>query len=350
MDLRDIKWSEFNLNEIFPSIQRGKRLKKDDHKAGNQPYISSTALNNGVDGFIGNTENVRKFEKCLTIANSGSVGATFFQPFSFVASDHVTKLENKDFSKNVYLFISSIAKRLNEKYGFNREINDKRIQREKILLPVNSKGKPDYAFMEKYIEFKMHEKNKQIENYITKKLEQVKDFKEVETLNEKEWGEFFIEDVFNIKAGKRLTKADMFKGETPFIGASDSNNGITNFVSNINSSLDSNVLGVNYNGSVVENFYHPYKAIFSDDVKRLSLKEVKGNEFLYLFIKTSILNQKSKFQYAYKFNETRMLRQKLLFPINKNGHIDYDYMENYIKKIEYEKLTNYIKVKTAKNQ
>ena len=34
-------------------------------------------------------------------------------------------------------------------------------------------------------------------------------------------------------------------------------NGITNFVSNSNDSLDSNVLGVNYNGSIVENFYHP---------------------------------------------------------------------------------------------
>ena len=50
----------------------------------------------------------------------------------------------------------------------------------------------------------------------------------------------------------------------------------------------SNVLGVNYNRSVVENFYHPYKAIFSDDVKRLSLKEVEGNEFLYLFINPGI--------------------------------------------------------------
>lgn len=131
----------------------------------------------------------------------------------------------------------------------------------------------------------------------------------------------------------------------PFIGSSDSNNGITNYVSNINPSIDSNVLGVNYNGSVVENFYHPYKAIFSDDVKRLSIKESDGSEYLYLFIKTIILKQKSKFQYAYKFNESRMLRQKLLFPIDTNGKPDYVYMENYIKKLEYEKLTKYLNTK-----
>ncbi len=54
----------------------------------------------------------------------------------------------------------------------------------------------------------------------------------------------------------------MKKGNKPFIGATDSNNGITAFVSNTNTSEDSNILGVNYNGSVVDNFYHPYKAIF----------------------------------------------------------------------------------------
>lgn len=182
------------------------------------------------------------------------------------------------------------------------------------------------------------------------KLGTPKDFKEVEQLDKKEWGEFFIEDIFSIRAGKRLTKADMKKGSVPFIGASDSNNGITNFVSNTNASLDSNVLGVNYNGSVVENFYHPYKAIFSDDVKRLSLKEVEGNRSIYLFIKTAILKQKSKFQYAYKFNEARMLRQKILVPIDKNGQPDYDYMENYTKKLEYEKLTKYIEKRPPSTQ
>lgn len=349
MKLNEVKWDVFYLKDIFSEIQRGKRLKKGDHIEGNQPYISSSATTNGVDGYIGNTEKVRVFKNCLTIANSGSVGATFFQPFSFIASDHVTKLENKKFTKNIYLFISTIAKRLSEKYGFNREINDKRIQREKIILPVDSNNLPNFDFMNKYVQYIESSKENNLNLYLEKRLNQVKNFKQVDSLTKKKWGEFFIEDIFNIKAGKRLTKADMIKGETPFIGASDSNNGITNFVSNINSSLDSNVLGVNYNGSVVENFYHPYKAIFSDDVKRLSLKEVEGNEFLYLFIKTIILKQKSKFQYAYKFNEARMLRQKLLFPIDQNGKIDYDYMENYIKKIEYEKLTKYLERKTTAN-
>lgn len=150
-------------------------------------------------------------------------------------------------------------------------------------------------------------------------------------LNQKEWKEFRICDLFIIKAGKRLTKADMKNGDKPFIGASDSNNGITEFVSNFNISEDNNVLGVNYNGSVVENFYHPYSCIFSDDVKRFKLKEIVGNEYIYLFLKTAILQQKNKYTYGYKFNEKRMQRQLILLPVTENGTPDYDYMEQYAK-------------------
>ena len=152
-------------------------------------------------------------------------------------------------------------------------------------------------------------------------------------LNQKEWKEFYLCDIFTIRPGKRLTKSNMKSGTTPFIGASDSNNGVTAFVSNTNVSKDSNVLGVNYNGSVVENFYHPYTCIFSDDVKRFALREHNGNEYVYLFMKTVILQQKSKYAYGYKFNEERMQKQMILLPTTANGQPDYDYMEQYVKRL-----------------
>ena len=149
--LTDKQWQEYKLTDIFTNIQRGKRLKKDDHIYGTQPYASSTSLNNGIDGFIGNKDNVRIFKNCLTLANSGSVGSTFYQPFQVIASDHVTKLENESFNKHIYLFLSVLVERLKEKYSFNREINDTRIKKEKILLPINSKKQPDFKFMENYM-------------------------------------------------------------------------------------------------------------------------------------------------------------------------------------------------------
>jgi len=338
MELANREWKEFSIMEVFKTVQRGKRLKKDDHIFGKTPYASSTAFNNGLDTFIGNTENIRVFGNCLTIANSGSVGSTFYQPFKVVASDHVTKLENKNFNKYIYLFLANSVSKLREKYAFNREINDKRIKKEKILLPINSKGEPDYAFMENYMRKKETELLKQYEK-------QVSDFETVVPLSEKEWKEFSIENVFEIKSGKRLIKSDMNSGNIPFVGATKLNNGITEFISNKNSSLDKNVLGVNYNGSVVYNFYHPYEAIFSDDVKRFSFRKIEGNKYLYLFVKVMIFQQKSKYEYGYKFNEERMNCQKILLPINSESEPDYTYMANYMKALESGKIKQYLEYK-----
>lgn len=121
---------------------------------------------------------------------------------------------------------------------------------------------------------------------------------------------------------------------------------MTAFVSNNNKSIDENVLGVNYNGSVVENFYHPYQAIFSDDVKRLNWKdEAMGNKYSYLFLKQMILSQKIKYAYGYKFNGERMKHQKIMLPVTEAGLPDYDYMKSYMQKQELEqifKILNYL--------
>ena len=144
-------WQPFLIGDLFTVIQRGKRFKTADHIAGDMPYVSSSAQNNGVDNFIGNSNGVRTFNDCLTIANSGSVGKSFYHSYEFVASDHVTALNSPRLNKYHYLFIAAQLSKLGEKYSFNREINDVRIRREKIMLPVNDNGEPDFDYMEAYV-------------------------------------------------------------------------------------------------------------------------------------------------------------------------------------------------------
>ncbi len=342
LNLNDREWRPFFLTELFPQIQRGKRLKTENHVPGKTPYVSSSALNNGVDNFISNTEKVRIFSDCISLANSGSVGSSFYEPFPFVASDHITHLKNEKYNKYHYLFIASILNRLSQKYNFNREINDNRISREKIMLPVDVAGNLDLDFMEQYIKERESQLIQKYKDFISKNIQSggvLTDLKLVK------WKAFYINEIFSISAGKRLTKADMDSGRIPFIGATDSNNGITNWVATPNSSFDKNVLGVNYNGSVVENFYHPYGCIFSDDVKRLHLREHADNKYILLFFKTVILQQKVKYTYGYKFNGQRMERQKILLPVNEKDHPDYKFMEQYGKQImlqKYQQYLNYI--------
>ncbi|EMC08207.1 hypothetical protein SMU70_00449 [Streptococcus mutans NLML5] len=166
VDLDKIEWKTFRFTEIFQEIQRGKRLTKANQIDGDNPYVSSTSENNGVDAFIGNDTGVRKFEDVLTLANSGSVGSTFYQQFEFVASDHVTALKSENADKYAYLFLSTVVKRLEEKYSFNREINDTRIKREKIILPADKHGNPNFQYMSDFVKKLELDKVQEVLEYI----------------------------------------------------------------------------------------------------------------------------------------------------------------------------------------
>ena len=159
--LHEKEWGHFLIPDVFPNIQRGKRLKNADHVPGIIPYVSSTAKNNGVDDYVMATAGTRSFSDCISLANSGSVGTAFYEPFEFVASDHVTSLKREGTSKFVYLFRATTIERQGSNFNFNREINDARIKKMQVMLPVTDEGKPDYKYMEQYAKNMMLRKYEQ---------------------------------------------------------------------------------------------------------------------------------------------------------------------------------------------
>lgn len=159
--LDEKEWGHFLIPDVFPNIQRGKRLKNADHVPGIIPYVSSTAKNNGVDDYVKATAGTRSFSDCISLANSGSVGTAFYEPFEFVASDHVTSLKREGTSKFVYLFLATTIEKQGSNFNFNREINDARIKKMQVMLPVTDEGKPDYKYMEQYAKNMMLKKYEQ---------------------------------------------------------------------------------------------------------------------------------------------------------------------------------------------
>lgn len=81
----------------------------------------------------------------------------------------MTALSREGASKDCYLGLSALVARLGEKYNFNREINDVRISRERIMLPVTDEGMPDYQYMEQYAKNMMLRKYKQYLAYLDSK-------------------------------------------------------------------------------------------------------------------------------------------------------------------------------------
>lgn len=265
----------------------------------------------------------------------------FYQSSLFYTGQNIQVLSNCYLNKYNALFIVRLLKMQLKKFSWGGNgATLGRLARTKILLPSNNNF-PDYLFMEDYIKEIMHRKRQEYIDYAKGKLEQ-NSTEQIIPLHSKKWKEFFIEDIFTVSAGKRLTKQKMEQGNIPFLGASVSNNGITNFISQKNCSYDRNVLGVNYNGSVGEAFYHSYGCVFSDDVKRFHLKNYTDNQNVLLFLSSIIAQQKEKYSYGYKFNETRMLRQYILLPVNNKDEPDFAYMEQYVNNILMQKYNDYL--------
>lgn len=154
----------------------------------------------------------------------------------------------------------------------------------------------------------------------------------MEKLSEKKWTSYQIDEIFDIESGVRLESRNRTPGRRPFIGALDNSNGVAQFVNNKNTSLDSNFLGVNYNGNGMGiGFYHPYECICTDDVKRFHLKNIPDSQEADLFNKVVVEKQRGKFGYLYKFNAKRMARTSIMLPANESGYPDYNYMIEYTK-------------------
>lgn len=332
--LTNIEWKVFHLNDIFTNYH-GKRLVKEHRKAGNIPLLTASESTQGVSAYISKTKGMVLHSDFISI---DMFGHAFYHDYNCYGDDNIYFFENDTISKNAKLFIVACINKNSSKYSYGNQFRQDNADKDKIILPVNSKGKPDYKFMEEYVKEHADLLKKQ---YVTHVKALIANLHKSINKN-RDWRDFSISEIFEIKPGKRLTKANMKAGNIPFIGASDSNNGITNFISNENISTDKHVLGVNYNGSVVENFYHPYKCTFSDDVKRFSTKETKGNKYIYLFVKNAILKQKNKYMWGYKFNETRMAKQRIMLPVNSKGDPDYKYMEDYMRYLEQQKILSYL--------
>ena len=228
LSLQDREWEAFLLSDIFPKMKRGKRLKKADHQSGTTPYVSSSAINNGVDNYVSNSNGVRRFSNGLTVANSGSVGKAFYHPYEFVASDHVTHLQNPEFSPYIYRFLAPLVSRLEEKYSFNREINDTRLNREYILLPVTPDGLPDWQYMEDYIK---EREAGLLREYIAR-IGNNSQHGVIPSLKSREWETFTISSLFKLETGKGkgLNHLRKTANGVSYLGATNRNNGVLCYV------------------------------------------------------------------------------------------------------------------------
>ena len=348
LTLENREWKAFRISDVFV-IKSGTHLLKEDMNQGNKPFVGATDSNNGVTAFVSNSNNSED-ENVLGVNWNGSVVENFYHPYKAIFSGDVKKLKFKEFEGNKYLFLfvkATILKQ-KERYSYGYKFNGQRMAKQNILLPVSLKGEPDYEFMEQYMRHKEQEKQKEYQQFIQQRIDKLKNTPKTVSLKEKEWGGFFISDLFNNKIGKSIdaNKVNRTNGKVAYITRKESNNALDGFITYNERFLNKDFPVITIGNETAEPFVQNFKFFTGTKVNILKHKEKISNSALS-FIATSLKQHKLKYSYSFTINSTRLKKQKIMLPINENNEPDYKFMENYMKNIELKKLTEYLKFKNG---
>lgn len=144
--------------------------------------------------------------------------------------------------------------------------------------------------------------------------------------NPQKWPEFLIGDLFEVKKGRRLTKANRTTGSTPFIGATEKNNGVTDTTSAA-PIFDPHCLTVAYNGNSVGYAFYQDEPFFASDDVNVLIPVDDVSRLALLFVASVIHYGRDRFSYGYKWNKERMENSRIKLPATKAGEPDWSYME-----------------------
>lgn len=147
------------------------------------------------------------------------------------------------------------------------------------------------------------------------------------------WSDFVLDNLFEVKKGKRVTKAARTPGNTRFIGASDKHNGITDHCDLV-PNFEAGTLTVPYNGSVGSAFYQDKPYFACDDIQVL-VPRTPMNKWVLLFIATMVRYEKGRFTYGYKWHMARMRKTTIKLPATSTGDPDWCFMESFMKGLPF---------------
>lgn len=189
-------------------------------------------------------------------------------------------------------------------------------------------------------EFNMIMQNK---DYIFKFEKREEIFKNKLNLNDIEWKEFKISEIFEV-SGTITTHPSQLKpnGKTPRITCASTNNALDDTYAN-SPTEKGKVLTID-SATVGYVSYQENDFIATDHVEKIWIKNNKTmNRYIGLFLKQCIDNAVLlKYGYGYKFSQTRIKKQIVNLPIDSKGEPHWEFMENFMREVEYKKLNLYL--------
>jgi hypothetical protein len=281
-------------------------------------FVSRTSRNNGVVARIEQLDDIEPMPaNAITVALSGSVLSSFYQPEPYYTAFHIACLYPKqELTIEQILYYAFIIEQNKYRYSFGRQAN----RTLKNLLLPSMEEIPEW--MENQSLTYPFDENPVINNTIQ--------------LNTEKWKFFYISELFNVYTSKEENALNRIDGNVPFISSTQFSNGISKYVDD-EPTMPMNTITVARNGSVGSAFYQPIPYCASPDDIRIFEPKFKLNKYIALFLTTLIETEKFRYEYGRKFGTKRMNATKIKLPTTQEGSPDWQFMENYIKSLPYSK-------------
>ena len=347
LTLEGVRWGEFFISDVAEIIS-GYDINDDEKQQGNYPYISSSSMNNGISHFVSNINETLEAD-CISVCRTGSVGYAFYHPYEALYSNNCRKLRLHHRGKYAALFIANQITSQRERYNYGYIMGTARLMRQKILLPADESGRPDYAFMERYMR---NIEQRLIRAYVEQVSVRLRNTpQKLLSLDGVTWGKFAIGDLFTIEQGKCSRANELKKAhpEIPYLGATNRNNGVLDFVDADEKLMQKgNCIAFIKDGEGAMGFA-VYKAEDFIATTNMALGYAPFlDRYIGMFITTVADKVRGKYSYNYKRNEERLKKEVIQLPVTPSGSPDWQLMRSYMLSLETQHLSSVLTHFTAK--
>lgn len=176
ISLNDREWNAFTIGSLF-DVSRPVSRTKDSYGPGDVPFIASGAVGNGVVKYCEpHADEALDEAGCITV--SPVDGSCFYQPVAFLGrgggGSSIMKLRSASLTEYGGRFVARmITQTLSAKYTYGRMGNSRMVVRERIMLPVDSSGDPDWQFMEDYIRERETIQLHRLQSFLNKQITEI---------------------------------------------------------------------------------------------------------------------------------------------------------------------------------
>lgn len=344
---------------MFNHIEQGRRLKKEDQRPGNIPFVMSGITNQGVIGYISNP--VASFP-----ANSITVdifGNSFYRSYAFGAGDDtgVYWSDTINYSKaSMLFFTAAIERSLEGKYSYGHKLRSSQSFDFLISLPQTADGKIDFAFMEEFVRELEESRLRELEVYLLAtglndyQLSEV-DRSALRSFKNICWQEFRVGDLFDristVKLkykAKELPQQPIDEYILPCLTSSFMNQGLNYYAPRKGATILNNVISIPSNSDVYRAYYQSRDFTVLSDAYAIQwiydTNEITSRQYLFMVACINKVTDLPIYSYKNKLGGWNVVKDKYIsLPATADGQPDLTVMEELVTAMQKIAITDVAK-------